>query len=90
MPVVNSEEYLTLVAEMENLKSKFTSLELENQRLFGDLQKVTMETQQQQEEFMRRALFDRYIVRQVSGHFINWHSVVVVRSITRDKFSSTE
>ena len=54
MAAVNSEEYLTLVAEMENLKSKFTSLEVENQRLLGDLQKVTIEKQQQQEEFTRR------------------------------------
>ena len=54
MAIINSEEYLTLVAEMENIKSKFASLELENQRLLGDLQKVTMEKQQQQEEFTRR------------------------------------
>ena len=47
----NSQEYLALFAEMENLKSKFASLELENQRLLGDLQKVTIEKQQQQEEF---------------------------------------
>ena len=39
---------------MENIKSKFASLELENQRLLGDLQKVTMEKQQQQQEFTRR------------------------------------
>ena len=39
---------------MENLKSKFASLELENQRLLGDLQKVTMEKQQQQEKFTWR------------------------------------
>ena len=54
MAAINSEEYLTLVAEMENLKSKFASLEVENQRLLGDLQKVTIEKQQQQEEFTRR------------------------------------
>ena len=49
MAAINSEEYLTLVAEMENLKSNFTSLELENQRLLAKLEK-----QQQQEEFMWR------------------------------------
>ena len=38
----------TLVAEMENIKSKFASLELENQ------QKVAMEKQQQEEAFTRR------------------------------------
>ena len=54
MAIINSEEYITLVVEMENIKSKFASLELENQRLLGDLQKVTMEKQQQQEEFTRR------------------------------------
>ena len=54
MAIINSEEYITLVAEMENIKSKFASLELENQRLLGDLQKVTMEKQQQEEEFTRQ------------------------------------
>ena len=54
MVAINSEEYLTLVAEMENIKSKFASLELENQRLLGDLQKVTLEKQQQEEEFTWR------------------------------------
>ena len=51
MAASNTQEYLALVAEMENLKAKFTSLEIENQRLLGDLQKVTMEKQQQQEDF---------------------------------------
>ena len=51
MVAMNSKENLTLVVEMENLKSKFASLELENQRLLGDIQKVTVEKQQQQEEF---------------------------------------
>ena len=50
----NPQEFLALVAEMENLKTKFASLELENQRLLGDLQKVTMEKQQQQEKFTWR------------------------------------
>ena len=54
MAAINSKEYLTLVVEMEKLKSKFASPELENQRLLGDLQKVTVEKQQQQEEFTRR------------------------------------
>ena len=54
MGASNSQEFLPLVAEMENLKTKFTSFELENQGLLGDLQKVTMEQQQQQEEFTRQ------------------------------------
>ena len=54
MVVSNPQEFLALVAEMENLKTKFASLELENQRLLGDLQKVIVEKQQQQEEFTRR------------------------------------
>jgi hypothetical protein len=33
----NPQEYLALIAELENLKSKFTPLELENQRLLEDL-----------------------------------------------------
>ena len=55
MAAINSEEYLTLIVEMENLKSKLTYLELENQRqILRDLQKVTMEKQQQQEDFTQR------------------------------------
>ena len=54
MAASNPQEYLALVAEMENLKSKFASLELENQRLLEDLQKVSVEKQQIQDEFTRR------------------------------------
>ena len=54
MAVGNPQEYLTLVAEMENLKSKFASLELENQRLLEDLQKVSVEKQKIHDEFTRR------------------------------------
>ena len=54
MAVGNPQEYLTLVAEMENLKSKFASLELENQWLLEDLQKVSIEKQQIHDEFTRR------------------------------------
>jgi pyruvate-formate lyase len=54
MATSNPQEYLALVAELENLKSKFTALELENQRLLEDLQKVSMENQQIHEEFTRR------------------------------------
>jgi predicted nuclease with TOPRIM domain len=54
MATSNPQEYLALVAEMENLKSKFTALELENQRLLEDLQKVSIEKQQIHEEFTRR------------------------------------
>ena len=54
MATGNPQEYLALVAEMENLKSKFASLELENQRLLEDLQKVSIEKQQIHDEFTRR------------------------------------
>ena len=54
MVASNSQEYLSLVGEMENLKTKFPLLEFENQRLLGDLQKVIVDKQQQQEEFTRR------------------------------------
>ena len=54
MVVGNPQEYLALVAKMENLKSKFASLELENQRLLEDLQKVLVEKQQIHGEFTRR------------------------------------
>ena len=50
MAASNTQEYLALFAEMENLQTKFTSLELENQRLLGNIQKVTIEKQQQQED----------------------------------------
>jgi hypothetical protein len=54
MATSNPQEYLALVAELENLKSKFTALELENQRLLEDLHKVSMEKQQIHEEFAGR------------------------------------
>ena len=54
MAAGNPQEYLALVVKMENLKSKFTSLELENQRLLEDLQKVLVEKQQIHDEFTRR------------------------------------
>ena len=47
MAASNSQEFLALVGEMENLKTKFASLDLENQCLLGDLQKVNVEKQQQ-------------------------------------------
>ena len=50
----NLEDYPALVVEMENIKTKFASLELENQRLLEDLQKVTLEKQQIHDEFTRR------------------------------------
>jgi hypothetical protein len=51
MATGNPQEYLALLGEMENLKSNFTALELENQRLLEDLQKVSIEKQQIHEEF---------------------------------------
>ena len=54
MAASNTQKYLVVVAEQANLKAKFTSLELEKQRLLGDLQKVTVEKQQQQDDFTRR------------------------------------
>ena len=54
MAAGNPQEYFALVVEMENLKSKFASLELENQRLLEDLQKVSVEKQQIHNKFTRR------------------------------------
>jgi predicted nuclease with TOPRIM domain len=54
MATGNPQEYLALVAEVENLKRKFTALELENQRLLKNLEKVSIEKQQIHEEFTRR------------------------------------
>ena len=54
MAAGNPQDYLALVAEMENLKTKFSSLDLENQRLLEDLQKVTVEKQQIHNEFTWR------------------------------------
>jgi hypothetical protein len=39
---------------MENLKSKFVVLELENQQQLEDLQKLSVEKQQIQEKFPQR------------------------------------
>jgi hypothetical protein len=46
MAASNTQEYLALVAKIEDLKLKFVALELENQQLLEDLQKVSIEKQQ--------------------------------------------
>ena len=54
MHVGNTLEYLAMLAELENLKANFTSLEVEDQWLLGDRQNGIVEKQLQQEEFTWR------------------------------------
>ena len=44
MAVVNQQDYMFVVSESEIIQTKFVALEMENQRLLQDLQKVTGKT----------------------------------------------
>ena len=57
MVTVNAQEYQSVFSEFQCLKEKFLALEEENQRLLGDLQQISLEkqqTQQQQGELVLR------------------------------------
>ena len=54
MASISIEEHQFVLSELESLKGKFVALEQENQRLLGDLQHVTMEKRQQDEELAQR------------------------------------
>ena len=45
MDVVIQQNLMSIVSELESLKTKFLALEIENQSLLEDLQKVTTEKQ---------------------------------------------
>ena len=50
MASISLQEHQFVLLELECLKGKFMALEQENQRLLGDLQQVTMEKRQHDEE----------------------------------------
>ena len=54
MASISLEEHQFVLSELECLKGKFMALEQENQRLLGDLQQVTMEKRQHDEELTQR------------------------------------
>ena len=57
MATVSIEEYQPVFSELHGLKEKFLALEQENERLLGDLQQISLEkpqTQQQHGELVLR------------------------------------
>ena len=54
MASISLEEHQFVLSELECLKGKFVALEQENQHLLGDLQQVTMEKRQHDEELTQR------------------------------------
>ena len=57
MATVSVEEYQSVFSKLQGLKEKFLALEQDNQRLLGDLQQISLEkhqTQQQHGELVLR------------------------------------
>ena len=54
MAFISLEEHQFVLSALECLKGKFMTLEQANQSLLGDLQQVTMEKQQQDEELTQQ------------------------------------
>jgi hypothetical protein len=50
MASITIEQHRLVLSELECLKGKFVALEQENQRLLGDLQQVTLEKRQHDED----------------------------------------
>ena len=50
MAIVSAEEYQSVFSEQHGLKEKFLALEQENHRLLGDLQQISLEKQQTQQQ----------------------------------------
>ena len=50
MATVSAEEYQSVFSELHGLKEKFLALEQENQQLLGDLQQISLEKQQTQQQ----------------------------------------
>ena len=53
MAAISQQDFITIVFELESLKTKFVALEMENQRLLEDLQNAIVEKQQQHNELTR-------------------------------------
>ena len=54
MESVSREEYMRVLSELDCLSTKFIALEQQNQRLLGDLQQVSVEKVQQDNELSQR------------------------------------
>jgi hypothetical protein len=54
MASITIEQHQLVLSELECLKGKFVALEQENQRLLGDLQQVTLEKRQHDEDLAQR------------------------------------
>ena len=50
METVSKQEYMRILSELDLLTAKFVSLEQENQKFLGDLQQVSAEKAQQDDE----------------------------------------
>ena len=50
MATVSAQEYRSVFSELECLKEEFLALEQETQRLLGDLQQISLEKQQTQQQ----------------------------------------
>ena len=56
MTIVSAQEYQSVFSELQCLKEKFVALEQENQRLLGDLQQISLEKQQTQQQHVELGL----------------------------------
>ena len=56
MAIVSAQEYQSLFSELQCLKEKFVALEQENQQFLADLQQISLEKQQTQQQYGELAL----------------------------------
>ena len=56
METVSAQEYQSVFSELQCLKETFVALEQENHRLLGDLQQISLEKQQMQQQHGELAL----------------------------------
>ena len=54
MAFVSTQEYQSILSELQCLKEKFVALDQENKYLLGDLQQITIKKYQQHEELTLR------------------------------------
>ena len=50
MAAISTQEFQAVFSELQGLQEKFVALEQENHRLLGDLQQITLEKQQTQQQ----------------------------------------
>ena len=56
MANASARENQSVFSELQYLKEKFVALDQENQRLLGDLQQITLEKKQKQQQYVELAL----------------------------------